>query len=109
MKKAFTLFATLLLLVVFSFLIINIFEVKSLSSSNIVNKYQYIQGKNHLLFLEEYLRNSSLDGVNKIEIEDNKFKIQAYVKDKTSNFFIQMQVKAKDFDISLVKNIEINK
>ena len=109
MKRAFTLFSTLILLVIFSFLIINIFEVKSLSSSNIVNKYQYIQGKNHLLFLEQYLRNSSLEGVNNIEIVDNDFKIQAYIEDKITKFSIQMQVKANKFNISLVKNIEINK
>lgn len=105
MKKSFTLFSTLVLVFIFSILAVNLYEIKSISSINIQNQYKYIQAKNHLIFLEEYLKNlESLDSLEKVQIENEKFEIIALIeKIEEEKYEIEMWVKAIDFNIRVYK------
>lgn len=118
MKKAYTLFITISLITVFSILSIQILEKKSLRSENLTNQVLYIQAKNHLEFLKEYLkdemssRKSSIDeGVETlelsktIEIIDEKFTLKA-VQSSDERYY-NLYVKAKDYDIALHQKLEI--
>ena len=110
MKKSFTLFSTLILIFVFSMLAIKIYEVKSISSINITNQYRYIQAKNHLIFLEEYIHSiDDLKTLDKIQIENIKFDIFALIKKVDVKYEIELIVKAIDSDIRLYKSIEVIK
>lgn len=110
MKKAFTLFSTLVLVFIFSVIIVNIFEVKSLSSVNIQKQYKYIQAKNHLVFLEEYVKSlADLEKLNKIQIKDEKYIIFALIKKVNTKYEIELIVEALDFNIRVYKRIEVIK
>ena len=103
-QKAFTLFSTLILIFIFSILIIKIFEVKSISSVNIINQYRYIQAKNHLCFLEEYINSlENLNSLEKIKIENTDFNIFALIKKKKDKFEIELIVEDFKFDIRTYK------
>lgn len=110
MKKAFTLFSVLILVFIFSILAVKIYEVKSISSINIINKYKYIQAKNHLVFLEEYIKSlSDYSSFKKITIEDENYSINAYVKEEINFYEIELVVKANDHDIRVQRVITIAK
>ena len=105
-RDAFTLFSTLILIFIFSILIIKIFEVKSISSVNIVNQYRYIQAKNHLTFLEQYLNSlSDLSSIDKIKIENSDFDIFALIKKNEEKFEVELIVEDLDFDIRVYKTL----
>ena len=105
-KNAFTLFSTLILIFIFSILIIKIFEVKSISSVNIINQYRYIQAKNHLSFLEQYLNSlSDLSSIDKIKIENTNFDIFALIKKNEEKFEIELIVEDLNFDIRVYKTL----
>ncbi|XPV67826.1 MAG: hypothetical protein ACNI25_10930 [Halarcobacter sp.] len=105
-KNSFILLTTLILIFIFSFLIINIFEVKSLNSQNINNQYRFIQAKNHLNFLQDYIKSlTTLKLLDTISIKDDKYNIYATIEKKEENYEIDIYVKAKDFNISLHKKI----
>ncbi len=108
-KKSFTLFSTLVLILIFSILIINIFETKSMSSSNIQKQYTYIQAKNHLKFLEEYIYSlKDFKTIDKIEIEDNHFGIFADIIKEVKNYEVDLYVKSKLHNISIHKKLIID-
>lgn len=110
MKKAFTLFSVLILVFIFSILAVKIYEVKSISSINIINKYKYIQAKNHLAFLEEYIKSlSDYSSFKKITIEDENYSINAYVKEEINLYEIELVVKANDHAIRVQRVITIAK
>ncbi|WP_320036343.1 hypothetical protein [Halarcobacter sp.] len=105
-KKAFLLFSTLILIFIFSILSIKIFENKSISSENILNQYNYIQAKNHLKFLEEYVLSiKSLDLIDKIQIKNSKFDIIALIEKKDGDFEVELIVKAKNENIRVYKRV----
>ena len=105
-KKAFTLFSTLVLVFIFSILITTIFEIKSISSTNITNQYYYIQAKNHMVFLKNYIDSiSNLNNINKVEIKNDKFYIYSNIKKNKMKYLINLYVKAKDLNISLHEKI----
>ena len=106
MKKSFTLFSTLILIFIFSILLINIFEVKSLNSINIKNQHQYIQAKNHLMFLEEYINiQKDFSLLEKLEIENSYFDIFAKIKKIDEKYEINLYVSSKNYDIRLHKRV----
>lgn len=110
MKKAFTLFSVLVLLFVFSLLGYKIFEVKSINSINIINQYKYIQAKNHLLFLEQYIKTlNDYSNIEKISIDDKNFQINAFVKNKSSNYQIELIVQSNEDKIRVQKLIYVSK
>jgi hypothetical protein len=105
-KKAFTLFSTLVLLFVFSLLVIKIFETKSIASQNIINEYKYIQAKNHLIFLEEYIKTiANLDTVETLKIEDDNFDILTKIKKLSTKYEINLYVKSLNSNVRLHKKI----
>ncbi len=111
MIKSFTLFSTILLIFIFSIISINLYELKSINSSNIQNQYKYIQAKNHLFFLEKYINTlDNFESLDKIQIENTKFNIIALLKKISENKYeIEMSVKAIDFNVRVHKSIFIIK
>jgi len=105
MKKAYSLLITIVLVTVFSYLAIFILETKSLRSQNLSNQYLYIQGKNHLEFLKDYVKSSDLKDITDIEIKDDLFDIYAKIENQNSIFIVEIFIKAKDYDISLYEKI----
>lgn len=106
MKKAFTLLSTILLVFIFSIIAVNIYELKSINSINIQKQYKYIQAKNHLNFLEEYVKSlDDLDTLDKLQIKNEKFEIIALIeKVDTNKYEAQLSVKAMGFDVRVYKN-----
>lgn len=105
MKKAYTLFLTIILLSTFSYVSLQILQTKAIKSENIKNQFLYIQAKNHLNFLEEYLKSLDLKDIESLEIYDDFFEIKA-IKSK-DNKNMNLYVKAFDYDIRVTKIINI--
>ena len=105
MKKSYVLFITLILVVVFSVLANFILETNSLKNEAFTQKYLYLQAKNHILFLEDYILKTDLEDTKKVKIENDLFEIIAkrYGDEKSKLFFLS--VKNKKFDIRLTKQI----
>ena len=105
MKKSYVLFITLILVVVFSFLANFILETNSLKNEAFKQKYLYLQAKNHILFLEDYILKTDLEDTKKVKIENDLFEIIAkrYGEENSKLFFLSVQ--NKDFDIRLTKQI----
>ena len=110
-KNSFTLFSTLVLIFIFSILALKIFELKAISSVNIVNQYNYIQAKNHLKFLEEYVNFlDDLESFDKIQIKNEKFEINALInKIENKKYDIELIVKNVNSNIRVYKRIEVIK
>lgn len=102
MKKSFSLFITIILLTLFSYLILSIFQTKAFRSKNIQNQYLYIQAKNHSRFLKEYLNKIDLSTINHIEIKDRIFNISATIKKEPIFYKITTYVSAKEYDIRVI-------
>lgn len=105
MKKSFTLLSTILLILVFSSISVIIFENKSINNINLKNQYLYVQGKNHLKFLEEYLEKENLEDIKTIRIEDKNFDIYANIQIQNEEYELNLYVKSKKHNISLHKTI----
>ena len=105
MKKSYVLFITLILVVVFSVLANFILETNSLKNEAFTQKYLYLQAKNHILFLEDYILKTDLEDTKKVKIENDLFEIIAkrYGEEKSKLFFLSVQ--NKEFDIRLTKQI----
>ena len=105
MKKSYVLFITLILVVVFSFLANFILETNSLKNEAFTQKYLYLQAKNHILFLEDYILKTDLEDTKDIKIDDDLFTIVAkrYGEENSKLFFLSVQ--NKEFDIRLTKQI----
>lgn len=126
MKKSYVLFVTLALTLAFTVLGINILQNRSLKNELLRDKLFYIQAKNHLDFLEEYLLSfdtnlldfddtnneedntndeNSVNYIKKIEIEDEFFNIIATRSSDFDGFFLS--VSSKNFDIRVSKKLII--
>ena len=105
MKKSYVLFITLVLVVVFSILANFILETNSLKNEAFKQKYLYLQAKNHISFLEDYILKTNLEDTKKVKIENDLFEIIArrYGDEKSKIFFLSVQ--NKDFAIKLTKQI----
>jgi len=98
----------LILLVVFSVLSNQILENSSLGNESTKQKVLYIQAKNHLEFLQEYILNLGLNDIKNIEnlkIDDDLFQIKAQ-RSKEFNEYL-LSVKSFDFDIRVTKKLII--
>ncbi|MCG3710706.1 hypothetical protein [Aliarcobacter butzleri] len=102
MKRAYTLLITIVLISTFSYLGVLILETKALKNQNLSNQYLYIQAKNHLNFFEDFVKDYDLKDITHLQIEDELFDIYAT---KLDSNVIDIFVKAKDFDISIHKQI----
>ena len=105
MKKSYTLFITISLITIFSYIGVLILETKALKNENLTNQYLYIQGKNHLEFFKEYIKNLDLKEITHLEIEDELFDIYENIEFKNPTYIVNIYVKAKNYDISLYEKI----
>lgn len=96
---------TITLITIFSYIGILILETKALKNENLTNQYLYIQGKNHLEFFKEYIKNLNLKEITHLEIEDELFDIYANIEFKNPTYIVNIYVKAKNYDISLYEKI----
>lgn len=103
MKKAYTLLITIILVTLFSYIGILILETKALRNENLSNQYLYIQAKNHLNFFEDFVKDYDLKDITHLQIEDELFDI--YATKLIDSNIVDIFVKAKDFDISIHKQI----
>ena len=105
MKKSYVLFITLILVVVFSVLANFILETNSLKNEAFTQKYLYLQAKNHILFLEDYILKTDLEDTKDIKIDDDLFTIVAkrYGEENSKLFFLSVQ--NKELNIRLTKQI----
>ena len=103
MKKAYTLLITIILVTLFSYIGILILETKALRNENLSNQYLYIQAKNHLNFFEDFVTDYDLKDITHLQIEDELFDI--YATKLIDSNIVDIFVKAKDFDISIHKQI----
>jgi len=108
MKSSYTLIITLILLVVFSVLTNQILENSSLGNESIKQKVLYIQAKNHLEFLQEYILSLDLNDIKNIEklkIDDDLFQIKAQKSKEFDGYLLS--VKSFDFDVRVTKKLII--
>ncbi len=105
MKKSYTLFITISLITIFSYIGILILETKALKNQNLTNQYLYIQGKNHLEFFKEYVNTLDLKDTTHLEIKDELFDIYANIEFKNPTYAINIYIKAKNYDVSLYEKI----
>ena len=105
MKKSYVLFITLILVVVFSVLANFILETNSLKNEAFTQKFLYLQPKNHISFLDDYILKTNLEDTIWVKIQNDLFEIIAtrYGEEKSKLFFLS--VKNKKFDIRLTKQI----
>lgn len=110
MKKSFVLFSTIVLIFIFSIIAVNLYELKSISSINIQNQYKYIQSKNHIEFLEEYIRSLNiLENIEDIKIDNDKYEIKAIIKKiEDSKYEVELSVKAINYNVRVYKLITID-
>ena len=104
LKKSYILLFTIILISIFSYLSLFIYETKSLSAKVVREQYLYLQAKNHLDFFEEYIISSDLTNINKLELQNNDFEIYADIKKDNVLYLINIYVKSKNYNISLHKN-----
>jgi len=105
-KSSFILFSTIILIFIFSILAVNIYQTKSLVSQNIISQYRYIQAKNHLIFLEEYINSlKDLKLLDTLKIEDNDFNIYAKIYNENTKYEIDLYVEDNTYKIRLHKKI----
>ena len=105
MKKAYTLLITIVLITSFSVLGVFIIQTKALKSENLTNQYLYIQGKNHLNFFKEYIKELDLKEINHLQVEDDLFDIYAKIELNDSKYIAHIYIKTKDFDITLYERV----
>lgn len=105
MKKSYTLFITISLITIFSYIGVLILETKALKNENLTNQYLYIQGKNHLEFFKEYVNTLDLKDTTHLEIKDELFDIYANIEFKNPTYAINIYIKAKNYDVSLYEKI----
>ena len=101
MKKSYILLFTIVLITIFSFLSIFIYETKSLSAKVVEEQYLYLQAKNHFDFFKQYIENTDLKDINKLELENTNFDIYANIKNQDDLFLINIYVNSKTSEISL--------
>ena len=105
MKKSYTLLITIVLISFFSYFSLSILETKALRSENLTNQYLYIQAKNHMSFFKEFIKDYDLKGLNHLQIEDGFFDIYANITFEDSKYFVNLYVRAKDYDVSIYEKI----
>lgn len=108
MKKSYTLLITIVLVSLFSYLALSIAQTKSFANKNIENQYLYIQAKNHLNFVVEYLNSidiNELENIENLKIDDEKFNIESFIKKVDNTFEIEIFIQSKEFDIRLYEKI----
>jgi len=100
-KKAYVLFLTLIIVVIFSVVSLNYFQIKSLKTENIKSQIVYIQAQNHMDFLEDISK--EYDFISKFEIQNNDFEIYAIKENSEIHYF----VKSKKDEVNIHKSKDL--
>ena len=104
MKKSYSLLIIMVLILLFSSLIIFVFEIKSLRSENIKNEYLFTQATLHEQFLIQLTEHIKQDTtIEKLEFEEGLFTLK--VTQSATQF--ELEVSANDYPIRLHKTIII--
>ena len=109
-KKAFTLLITILLVSICSYLTVNILQTQAFKNKTIESKYLYIQAKNHKDFLKEYLnslKKEKLKSLNKLELPNKTFNIEAFIEKKNSEFLVDIIITAKKQNIRVYEHFTL--
>ncbi|MGB5793125.1 hypothetical protein [Poseidonibacter sp.] len=106
MKKSYTLLITIILVSVFSYLCLSLFEIKSLRYQNLSNQHLYIQANNHKEFMKNYLQTLDLSSLEHLKIEDENFNIYAIIKEIDNFYIIDIYVNSKEYSISIHEQIK---
>lgn len=101
MKKAFSTLISVIILMLFSALIVFVFEIKAIQNENIKNEYLQIQAKLHLDFLNEYVKTLNDNSIKTLEFANNHFSLKI---ESTTNSF-ELFVIANQHNISLHKSV----
>ena len=125
MKKSFAMLVTLSLVVIFSFLFLDILQVKTLQTNINIKSYKNLQANFHLEFIKNFIINLDLNKpnekcINQIILDNKQYNIYAnikYISNKkdcknyiNDNFkstyskglaIIDIYVKAKDINIPI--------
>lgn len=101
MKHSFVSLVTILLLVLCSQLLIQIYEVKAFKTQNTTLQYLKAQAQLHLIFLEHKSKTLNLKQIKSLELKDNGFKLKVLNNQDTMDLFVSNV----DFNISLHKTI----
>ena len=73
LKKSFSLFITIILVMLFSTLSISILETKVISTNIDKLKYLNIQANIHLKYVKEYINTHTNDEILELNLNDNRF------------------------------------
>ena len=102
MKKATSLLITLAIVMLFSSLILFIFEIKSLKSENLKNSYLQTQAKLHEAFLTQVVSHIKNDeSIETLSYEDKLFELKIIVTPTQFDLYVQ----AYNYPIALHKTI----
>lgn len=104
MKKSFSLFLTVIIIGIFSFVALNYFQIKSLKTYNLKNQIVYIQGKNHLDFLKKISKVH--DFKDKFEIQNSDFEIYAIKQENKIHYFVKS--KKESVNLYAFEELEVN-
>ena len=102
MKKAFILLSTLFILILFSYLSINIIQNQSFNIKLDNLKYFELQALIHLKYIKQQLKNYI--PIDKIVINDNRYTIN--ITQKNNNYIIN--IKHKTEHISINDNLSLD-
>lgn len=106
MNKAFILLTSLFILILFSFLSINIIQNKSYSSKIDTIKYYEIQARIHMKFIHEKLKHNI--SIQNIDINDSRYNFSiSKIKHSNNNISYNIYLQHKIEHISLYSNLSL--
>jgi hypothetical protein len=102
MKKAFIALMVLFIVIIFSALILFIFEIKALNNENSKNEYLYTQGKLHLHFLQKVVDKVKHEPFETLTLQQAPFELHI----KKTPLYFECYVFHNTENIRLVKRIK---
>ena len=106
MKKGFGLLSVLVLLIIFSFLSINIIQNNNFSSNIDKLKYLHLQANIHIVNIKKYIINHTNSDINNFILNDNRFDLRIDSEDINSSKKYHIHLKTVDeMHISIYDNV----
>ena len=102
MKKSFSLFITIILVSLFSYLSLSILETKNISSNIDTLKYLHLQAQIHLEYIKNYIKIHSQNEIESFILNDNRFYTNIIKQNENNQTIYNITIKAKE------KNIRLN-
>ena len=95
-NKAFALFITINLLILFSFLSISIIETQTITSNINKLKYLHLQAYIHMQNIKSYIKNNSDNKINTFKLNDDRFKINITKQIDNDQSFYSLSIETID-------------